>query len=171
MTNMKKIDPASIPDNPVWLIGQEWMLITAGKPEKFNTMTASWGTLGFLWGKPVAFVFVRPERYTYEFMEAEAGFTLSFLSPQYRKALNICGSVSGRDTDKAAQAGLTPFAAEHGGMAFEEARLILECRKLYADFLEAEHFTDKRPLEKWYGEKEGGLHKMYVGEILSAWEK
>ena len=66
---MERIDPARLAENFIELIGREWMLVTASSPEKFNTMTASWGGAGFLWNRPVAFVFVRPERYTYEFMD------------------------------------------------------------------------------------------------------
>lgn len=105
---MERIDPARLAENFIELIGREWMLVTAGSPEKFNTMTASWGGAGFLWNRPVAFVFVRPERYTYEFMERETCFTLSFLGHGDREAYRICGSKSGRRIDKAAEAGLTP---------------------------------------------------------------
>ena len=91
------------------LIGKQWMLVTAGTSEKFNTMTASWGGLGWLWNKPVAFVFIRPERYTHGFIEASDCMTLSFYGEEYREALKICGTKSGRDTDKVAATGLTPI--------------------------------------------------------------
>ena len=90
------------------LIGKQWMLVTAGTSEKFNTMTASWGGLGWLWNKPVAFVFIRPERYTHGFIEASDCMTLSFYGEEYREALKICGTKSGRDIDKVAATGLTP---------------------------------------------------------------
>ena len=67
---MEKIDPAWITENFISLIGREWMLVTAGDASRFNTMTASWGGVGYLWNKPVVFVFVRPERYTFEFIES-----------------------------------------------------------------------------------------------------
>ena len=168
---MKKIDPKELDRNAIELIGQQWMLVTAGKENHFNTMTASWGGLGFLWNKPVAFVFVRPERYTFEFMEEYGMFTLSFMGSEYRKALALCGSKSGRDTDKVAEAGLKPLTSEQGNVWFDGAEIVLECRTLYADFLKSDQFTDDSPLEKWYGEHEGGLHKMYVAEIVNAWIK
>ena len=105
---MKETDILEINENAVKLIGKEWMLITAGNMENYNTMTASWGNIGFLWGKPVATIYVRPQRYTLEYIEREECFTLSFFPEQYRKALNICGTKSGRDTDKVKEAGLTP---------------------------------------------------------------
>ena len=108
MNTMKKIDPKEIRDNAVQLIGHDWMLVTAGTPEHFNMMTASWGGLGFMWKRPVAFVVIRPQRYTFGFIEKGEEFTLSFFSHEYHKALSVCGTTSGRDTDKVAASGLTP---------------------------------------------------------------
>ena len=155
LKHMERIDPARLAENFIELIGREWMLVTAGSPEKFNTMTASWGGAGFLWNRPVAFVFVRPERYTYEFLEREA----------YR----ICGSKSGRRIDKAAEAGLTPRPTELGNVAFEQSRLTLECRKLYASMINEGLFVDESIYPQWYGETHGGDHKMYIAEILNCW--
>ena len=168
---MKKIDPKDLDRNAIQLIGQQWMLVTAGRGNHFNTMTASWGGLGFLWNKPVAFVFVRPERYTFEFMEEYGTFSLSFMDKDHRHALKVCGAQSGRDTDKIADAGLVPLATEQGNVYFEGTEIVLECRTLYTDFLKEDRFADDGPLLKWYGDHEGGLHKMYVAEITNAWVK
>lgn len=165
-----RIRPTQIKDNLISLIASDWMLVTAGTSEKFNTMTASWGGMGHLWNKNVAFVFVRPERYTYGFMESADGFTLSFFDERYRNALNICGTKSGRNINKVAAAGLTVCFTESGRPAFAEARLALECRKLYASQLERSHFIDNEPLDTHYKTK-GGLHKMYIAEIVAAWTK
>ncbi len=96
---MERIEINQLSENFIEAVGKEWMLITAGVLENFNMMTASWGGMGYLWNKPVAFIFVRPERYTYEFIEKSDYFTLSFLG-KLRKVYNICGSKSGRDIDK-----------------------------------------------------------------------
>jgi flavin reductase (DIM6/NTAB) family NADH-FMN oxidoreductase RutF len=171
MENFKTIAPGNIGDNPFQLIGQDWMLITAGQGENhktFNTMTAAWGGLGILWTKPVTFCFVRPTRYTYDFMEKNERFTLSFFGEAYKEALNICGTVSGRDEDKVARAGLTPFEVQPGAVAFQEARLVLVCQKIYFQDLEPAHFLDKA-IEKNYPQKD--YHRMYVGEITSAFER
>ena len=108
---MKQISPFDLNDNLFHLLDREWMLITARDAEtgKINTMTASWGGFGILWNKPVAFVFIRPQRYTFGFTEQNEGLTLSFFSEDYRDALKLCGRVSGRDCDKIARAGLTPM--------------------------------------------------------------
>lgn len=162
---MKKISVSELNDNMFDAIGKEWMLVTAGTPEKFNMMTASWGGTGILWGKPVAFIFIRPERYTYEFIEKGDTLTLSFLGEAHRDIHKICGSQSGRDIDKVAASGLKPYVTENGNIAYEQARLILECKKLYADFIDADNFVDKLLISRWYGEGHGGFHKMYILEI------
>lgn len=164
----KSINPSEINDNLIKLISDDWMLITAGNKDKFNTMTANWGGTGYLWRKQVVFVFVRPERFTFRFMEDSDGFTLSFYDEKYRDALNICGTKSGRDCDKVREAGLTPFFTENGYPAFSEARLMLECRKLYASQLTRDAFLDDEPLKTHYSTK-GGLHKLYIAEIAKAW--
>ncbi len=92
MAKFIELDPSEITGNVFDRIGKEWMLITAGKPEKYNTMTASWGGLGVLWNANVSFAFVRPSRYTFEFLEREKYYTLSFLGLSQRRALQICGS-------------------------------------------------------------------------------
>lgn len=161
MTTFKEIDPKAITDNPFTLIGSDWMLITAGTPDRFNTMTASWGGLGVLWKKQVAFCFIRPTRYTYEFIERSEHFTLSFFSRRYRSALNLCGTKSGRDVDKAAETGLTPAFGD-GTVYFTQARLVLECRKLYFQDFSPARFLDSS-IEELYPQKD--YHRMYVGEI------
>ena len=106
---MKAINPNEIKDNFIELIGKEWMLVSAGDKEKFNMMTASWGGVGVLWNRPVVFAFIRPERYTREFIDAKNEFTITFLGPEHRKAHSICGSKSGREIDKVEATGLTPY--------------------------------------------------------------
>lgn len=157
-----EIKPSEIKGNPIHLIGQEWMLITAGTSQDFNTMTASWGSLGELWFKPVCFCFVRPQRYTYEFMEKNDAFTLSFFDEHYKPQLNFCGSRSGRETDKVDECGFTIREAENESVFFEEARLVLECRKIYFQDLDPSHFLDESIL-RHYPQKD--FHRMYIGEI------
>lgn len=165
--NFAPVTPDALADNPFRLIGDEWMLITAGRPDRYNTMTASWGGLGVLWNYKVAMVFVRPTRYTYDFMETHPSFTLSFFDVRWRDALEFCGAHSGRNTDKAAQTGLTPLPVPCGSVAFAQARLILECRTLYSDDLRPNRFLDPA-IEGKYPKKD--YHRMYVGEVLQGWK-
>ena len=166
---MRKIELKDLNDNFFEAISKEWMLVTAGSKDKFNTMTASWGGTGVLWGVPVAFVFIRPERYTFEFMERSECFTLSFLGYENKDIHKICGSKSGRNTDKIGETGLRPVFTEQGNILYEQSRLSLECRKLYTDTIKEGCFVDKSLLGRWYGEGHGGLHHMYIGEIQNAW--
>lgn len=159
--------PELLIDNPFKLINKDWMLITAGTPDAFNAMTASWGGLGVLWERPVVFCFIRPTRYTYEFVERSPHFTLSFFGEQHRKALQFCGTHSGRDTDKIAGAGLTPVK-ESSFVYFEEARLVLACRKVYFQDISPEKFLDPS-IDEMYPQKD--YHRMYVGEIVKCLTK
>lgn len=167
---MKQIDCLKINDNFIDIIGNEWMLVTAGTAEKFNTMTANWGGIGYLWNKPVAFIFIRPERYTHDFIEEQEYFTLSFLGEEHKDIHKVCGSKSGREVDKIQETGLIPRITKLGNVAFEQARLTLECKKLYTDLLKESSFLDHSLFDKWYGAK-GAPHQIYVAEIVSVWEK
>lgn len=154
------------------LISKEWMLVTAGNSNKFNTMTASWGGIGFLWNKPVAFIFIRPERYTHEFIESNDRLTLSFYTEEYRKALQLCGSKSGRNIDKVKESNLTPATLESGAITFDQARMTLDCRKLFKAGMQEQNFIDKELLAKWYNNQPGGgMHDIYVVEIESVYTK
>ncbi len=169
MQSFERIDPKAIDGNFIELIGDRWMLVTAGDEKAFNTMTASWGGVGYLWNKPVAFVFVRPQRYTFEFVEKKEEFTLSFLRKEYKEALMLCGSVSGRTVDKVKEAGLTPRYTALGNVTFEESCLMLECRTLYGQFLQPGAFIEKKITGKIYPEKD--FHKVYIAEIINAWRR
>lgn len=161
----KEIKPDDISENVFKLIAEDWFLLTAGTlTGGYNTMTASWGGLGQLWHRRVAFVFVRPQRYTWKFMESNELFTMSFLSEDAREALKFCGSHSGRDVNKVEETGLTPFEPAAGTAAFEEAKLILVCRKLYYQDIQPERFLDDG-IDGLYPEK--GYHRMYIGAIES----
>ncbi|MCX7007049.1 MAG: flavin reductase [Kiritimatiellaeota bacterium] len=163
MNSFKELKPAALKDNPFKLIGGDWMLITAGTPARFNTMTESWGGLGVIWDKEVAFAFVRPTRHTFQFVEQSPVFTLSFFAEQYRPALDFCGAHSGRDVNKVAKTGLTPAFDEAGEIYFSEARLVLVCRKLHAQSLDPAGFLDPT-ITEFYAQ--GDYHRLYIGEIL-----
>lgn len=158
------IDPSLISDNPFRLIGADWMLVTAGTLKSFNTMTASYGALGELWHKKVAFCFVRPTRYTYEFMEKHECFTLSFFEEAYREVLRLCGAKSGREIDKMKGLGLTPVEGESKMVYFDEARLVFECRKIYCHDINPAFFLDAK-IDAEYNQD---YHRMYVGEVIRA---
>ncbi len=163
----REASPEEISDNVFRLIGTGWMLITAGPPQAWNTMTASWGGLGILWNKPVSFCFIRPTRHTRQFMDRHDVYTLSFFGESHRSILQYCGAHSGRDVDKAKEAGLTPVGGE-GMTWFAEARLVLQCRKLYSQDLDPGRFLDPGIGGHYLGKD---YHRQYIGEIRKVLRK
>jgi flavin reductase (DIM6/NTAB) family NADH-FMN oxidoreductase RutF len=159
------IKPELIQSNIFKLIGDDWMLVCAGNLNKYNMMTASWGCCGVLWNKPIAISFIRPQRYTYEFVEKNEIFTLNFFDKTHRKLLNLLGTKSGRDIEKMKQPDLDAVESTHGGVYFKQARIVLECRKIYYDDLKPELFLSS-DIEKMYPSKD--YHRFYIGEILKS---
>ncbi len=149
--------------NPFTKIGKEWMLVTAGDEKKHNTMTVSWGATGVMWGKNVVSVYLRPQRYTKEFVDANEIFSLSFFKQANKPALSICGSKSGRDCDKEAEAGLTPYYTD-GTTSFEEADMIFICKKQYHQQMVPDCFDVSENDVKWYPDKD--YHTMYMAEVV-----
>ena len=168
MSNFTKIPVEDIKDNPFTLIGKEWMLITAGEISDFNTMTASWGGVGVLWKKNVCFLFVRKSRYTYEFLERSDNITLSFFPEEYRKALSFCGTNSGREVDKCKGTGLVPVKTETGSVSFKQAKLILNCHKLYYQDITLDNALDDEIKANY---SDGDMHRVYYCEITEAYKK
>jgi len=162
------MDPKALPENVFSLIGDKWMLITAGTAQSCNTMTASWGGLGVIWGAPAATCYIRPQRYTKEFVDREEYFTLTFFGEEYRKALALCGSKSGREVDKVKACGFTVKTAACGAPYFEEAELVLVCRKRFAQEMDPANIpADVK--EKWYPQED--YHTLYIGEIIEVLKK
>lgn len=151
-------DPAQLRDH--------WLALFAGdfNSGSYNAMTISWGSYGQIWNKMFFQVFVRPTRYTFEFMEKYDTFTLNAFGPKYKEALSILGSKSGRDGDKIALSGLSPMASRKvAAPCFREAKLVIECRKIYWHDLDSTHFLDGT-IEGNYAKKD--YHRAYFGEIV-----
>jgi flavin reductase (DIM6/NTAB) family NADH-FMN oxidoreductase RutF len=165
----EKITPQEIGGNIFDMVGKQWMLITGGDRSGFNSMTASWGGAGILWGKPVAFCFIRPQRHTRVFADAGENFSLSFYSEQYRELLaGVFGSESGRDIDKVNKSGFTPAFSEDGAVYYEQAELVLVCRKIYYDDFKPENFLSPDIFSMY---PDNDYHRMYVGEITEVLKK
>lgn len=161
---MREISPYELDGNVFKMLDRDWMLVTASDEsgDSFNTMTASWGGMGVLWGKPVAFVFIRPQRYTFRFAERGDTLTLTFFGGEKREALRICGRKSGRDCDKIREAGLESVALGDGFYTFRGAKTVLCCKKIYTDFIKEENMLDEA-IMKNYAKRD--FHKVYVCEI------
>ena len=167
--SFKKVELSALKIDPFTKIGKKWMLLTGGTMDSFNTMTAAWGQLGVLWNRNVLTCYIRPNRYTYGFIEDGETFTASFYGEQFRKALSFCGSHSGRDCDKVKETGLTP--ADFGGSVdFEEADLVLVCRKLYSyDLAESGFLTDDGIPAQFFASDP--YHRAYISEIVGVYVK
>ena len=163
--NFTHLSPSQLTDNIFDLIGKDWMLVSACDKQsgKVGTMTASWGCMGILWNKPVGVCFIRPQRHTYTYAESSDTLSFSFFTEDYRKALQYCGSHSGRDVDKFEATGLTPAKTPDGTPFVGEARLVLICRKLYVDDLKEGCFLDPALLSNY---KAKDYHRFYICEIV-----
>ena len=159
---MKELRAEEFNMSPFQLIGREWMLVTAKKEDKINTMTASWGGLGIMWDKNVAFIVIRPSRYTKEFIDSADTLSLTFYEKEYKKQLAYLGSVSGRDEDKISKSNLT-VVYEGETPYFKEANLAIICRKLFRQEITSDSFVETGLEEKYYPGKD--YHTLYIAEI------
>lgn len=153
---------------PMYLWSTQHLLLTSGDfaQDSYNAMTVGSGSLGVMWGRPFVQVVVRPVRYTYEFMQRYDTFTVCAFPDKYADALQFLGSRSGREGDKIAEAGLHPVVSlKVAAPSYSEAELVLECRKIYWDDMERDHFLDVG-IEEKYPRKD--YHRIYFGEIVAA---
>ena len=162
----QQINAHEMKDNLIQLISKEWMLISAGNEQGYNMMTASWGFAGEMWGEDAVVIAVRPQRHTLKFLQENDTFTLSFYGDN-KEVHKVCGSMSGRDVDKTALTGLSPVF-EDGTVYFEQARLVLVCKKQYVQQLDKNLFIDQSPLT-WYPDND--FHYMIIGKIEKVLEK
>ena len=162
MMNYKEIKPIDLNESTFRLIGHDWMLVTAAHNSRVNTMTASWGGFGVLFNKNVAYIFVRPQRFTKEFVDGSDRFSLTFFDKSFKKELSYLGTASGKDEDKISKAGLTTLYLGETPY-FEEARFTMICKKLYAQDMTRENFIDVDMRKKYYPEED--YHTLYIAEI------
>lgn len=168
MESFKEIDINELYLNPFTKIGKDWMLITAKHNDKINTMTASWGGLGFMWGKNVAYTVIRPQRYTKQFIDNNDYFSLCFFNNDYKKTLSYLGSVSGKDENKIENSKLSILQYNDIPL-FYESKLVLICKKLYMQEIEKDCFIDKSLNNLWY--KNNDYHTLYISEITNVFVK
>lgn len=173
----KEISIDELNFNPITMFGNQWPLLSAGNEAGYNTMTISWGHIGSIWGRrgnkahagiATASVYVRPQRYTKEFIDQEERFTISVFSDDYKRQMSYLGRVSGREEDKIATSGLTPHFQD-GTVMFKEAEMVFVCRKIYQAPLVEAGFLDTKILDDNYPERD--LHDQYIGEIVKVYVK
>lgn len=162
MHSFQDVTPEFMECNPFEKIGKEWMLVTAGDEEKANTMTASWGGMGVMWGKNVVYVVIRQSRYTKEFIDKQGSFSLSFLGEKHRNMLKYLGSVSGRTEDKLKEAGVE-LNFRNGVPFVDQGNLALICKVMSATPLKPEGFLDEGIHKQWYSDQD--YHTLYIAEV------
>lgn len=164
--NRRFIDLEQWKIKPLDLWDNQWLLLCAGDyaSSSYNCMTVSWGSFGIMWNKPFALVVVRPQRYTYQFMEKYPDFSLCAFSPKLQPVLNLLGKKSGRDSNKIEESGLTPIQANQiQSPVYSEATLAVECKKIYWDDLKPDHFMASY-IQTHYPLKD--YSRIYYGEIV-----
>lgn len=162
-----KIDIEKLMNDPFTKIGKEWMLISAKNGDSINTMTASWGGVGILWNKKVVFAFIRPQRYTKQFIDNADSFTLSFYDESYKQALTYLGRVSGKDEDKINKVNFTTITEDNIAY-FEQASSVIVAKKLYVQQLSKDSFLNPQLANDNYPNND--YHYMYIAEIEDAFE-
>ena len=165
----KKINFDQFNENPFTLFKKDYALITVGTMDNHNTMTVGWGALGVLWRDEIAIAYVKPTRYTFEFMNSTSHFVFAWFddSEKSKEILKFCGTKSGRDYDKDHECGLTPFELD-SGIAYEEARLLIVCEIIYEDQFKEENMIDKDIMSIYPDSK---LHHRYIGKIKGIYVK
>lgn len=166
--SFKEISPYEVNENTFKLLNKDWALVTAKNQDKENPMTISWGGVGIMWNKPVAFTFIRPQRFTFGLLEKEDYYSVCFFDEEYKDALKFCGAKSGRDYDKTKETGLTP-AYDAQAPYYKEAKLVLICRKMYAQELNKESVISADDVLTAYTQND--YHKMYISEIVKVLSK
>ena len=159
---MKEIDIYQYHENVFKNVGKDYALLTSGTIDHFNTMTVGWATFGVVWGKNVVQCFVRPSRFTYQFMEKNEYFTLSFYDSTYKTQLAYLGSHSGKNEDKVKLVGFSPITIDDS-ITFQEARITFLCKKIYYQNLDDTKITNQIK-DRYY--PRGDFHRFYIGEII-----
>lgn len=167
---LQRVDLDTMTPEVFRVFSEQNALLTAGDKEGCNTMTIGWCQLGCIWNLPVCTVYVRPERYTYQFIESHDYFTISILPASEKKTMALCGSKSGRDVDKISECGLTVRYGAGDAPFFEEAQWVLVCRKLYAQDMEPSCTLEEAAILPFYG-KRGGWHRSYTGQVVEAYKQ
>lgn len=162
MSDFKEIAPKDLEKNPFQMIGSDWMLLTSKAGDQVNTMTASWGGVGIMWGKPVAYLVIRSSRFTKELIDKSQTLSISFLGKEHKKTLGYLGSVSGREEDKIKKSGLS-VVYENDIPYFQEANTVMLCRNLFTQELTLDHLLEQDFIQKWYSDHD--LHSLYIVEI------
>lgn len=148
--------------NPFSMIGEDGFLVSAAKGAHVALTTSQWGLMGFLWNRPVVTMYIRPSRYTFEFLRSVDRFTVSFFPQEMAPALRYCATHRGWNEDKLAGSGLVP---ERIGdyVLFSQSNLTFACRRLYMRPMDESLIMDKVIVDEYYEDKD--VHWSFSGQI------
>ncbi|MDR1343376.1 MAG: flavin reductase [Prevotellaceae bacterium] len=165
------IEAKDIPGDVFTHVGSDFTVITAGNPSRYNSMVASWGGWGILFGKPATWCYLRSNRYTLEMMRKEQTYTMAYFNQEYKDDIMLFGAKSGRNTDKMKESKLTSVQTPSGSMAYKEARLIIECKLFEVTTVAPDDFytEEGRKFIVDAHAETGEYHKVVFGEIASVW--
>ena len=166
---LQSIDIKDLTDNAVSLFADNWFVVTAGNENDFNQMTISWGALGIIWGHPSATIYIRNTRHTYPYLKENRYFTLCAFDEEHRDKVLFIGSNSGRDINKVEATGLTPKTTELGSVYYDEARLVIECEKVYFNEIIPANILIEEGQKMYEGNDD--FHEMFIGKIVNVWER
>ena len=144
-------------------------ILSAGTKEHYNSMAIEWGSIGVSWKLPIFTVYVKDERYTYEFMQTTEIFTVSIINKKIYKKFAVYGTKSGRDINKEEVEGTHIKFLDNGGITFDEAEEVFVCKMLGKAYIEDENsypglkaFYEKQ--KKYF--KTMKPHALFIGEII-----
>ena len=150
-------------------------ILTAGDKNSHNSCMIGWGLLGSAWTKPLFIVLVKPERYTYEFMEKTQFFTVNFIKKEYQSKFAPYGNQSGRDINKEEVSGTHIQFLDNGGITFKEAEEVYVCKMFAKTYLEKENMSQELLdiYEKFATQfKQNTVpHALYIGEIIEHYQR
>ena len=141
------------------------LLVAAGKDGKPNAMAIGWGTIGFIWGKPIFATLVRPSRYTYTLLEENDSFTVCVPARVHKKLIGFCGTKSGRDVDKFKECNMEVLPSmKVSAPGIAGFPLIYECQIVHTNDIIPANLTDEIKSSAY---PQGDFHRVYYGEILA----
>ena len=165
--DMKLLDSFTTPKMPA--------IVSAGTKESHNSCVIGWGLLGVAWSKPLFIVYVKPDRYTYQFMEKSDYFTVNFIKKSLYKKFRIYGNKSGRDINKEEESGAQIQFLDNGGITFKEAEEVYICKMMTKIQLEDKNLSPE--IIEFY-DKASTLfkqtkqpHGVFIGEIIGHYKR
>ena len=157
-------------DKSLKYLHRQGAFLTVKGKEATNVTTISWGNIGFEWGRPIFTILIRKSRYAHELLQETDEFTVSIpTTPSMKKSLQVCGSKTGRKTDKFKEAGITQYPSKNlETPVVKEADIFYECRIVYRHKIDPDVLGGDIDKTSYL---DGDYHEIFYGEIIGAYGK